>query len=428
MINPSRVTFAFYAALTVYKFLLDIIYINFMSVVVAYYGFLYEPTLTRTICSWSLYILCLTLIKSDFKKPSDFFLFIFWISIVAPMFVLMEFSDKSVIFFGYSVVCFLVLSFTVRLPDVKLPKIKNGNKLVMTISLVTVILMFSMFFVKGGFGKINFDLTLVYELREETATVYFGGIWGYITTWAAKIFIPFLLSVALFKKKYLVVALIICIQILVYGITGHRSMAILSLIAIVIFLARNKRHKNFYIISVFMVCLCLVYVLHIYFEDLNISSTIFRRAIFLPSYLNYSYYEFFSVNEYVYYSNTIFSKMIDYPYGDVKLTHVVAGELLGTPFTGANTGFLGSSFAHGGPIGMLIISIFVGIVLKLFNSTCKSSNDTCFYLSFGSIPVLAMLTSAAFFTSLLTHGVLLLLLLTWLYQFNAQPNRNTPRM
>ena len=166
MINLSRATSAFYVALILYKILLDSIYINFISVVVAYYGFLYEPSLTLTICSWCIYLLCLFLIKSDFNKPSDFFLFIFWILIFTPMLVLMELGGKSVTFLGYTLACFLVLSLTVRLPSIKLPKIKNGNKLVLAITFVTIFVTFSMFFVTGGFGKINFDLTLVYALRE----------------------------------------------------------------------------------------------------------------------------------------------------------------------------------------------------------------------------------------------------------------------
>jgi hypothetical protein len=419
MFSINRNVSAFYVMLILYKLLLGFIYINFMSVVVAYYGFHYKPNFMLTIISWFIYLLCMVFIKSNFEKSSDFFVFIFFILIISPMLILMELGGKDPTYFFYSLVCFVVINLMVRMPDIKLPRFKNGNYLVLTLSLAIVFATFSMFYITGGFGKITFDLTRVYEVRLETSVIYFGGIWGYVTTWATKIVLPFLLSIALFREKYLFLAFMIFVQALAFGITGHRSMAILWLIAIAIFLARNKKHRNFYVLVSFMCFLSVIYLLYAYFDEIMVSSTIFRRALFLPSFLNYTYYEFFSVNEYVYYSNTVLSGIIEYPYGDVKLSHVVAGEILGTPEAGANTGFLGSSFAHGGPVGMLVISIFVGMILKLFDSACKSKNETCFYLSFVSIPVLAMLTSAAFFTSLLTHGILLLLFITCLYEFNG---------
>ena len=411
-IGLGRESVLFFIALVVYKILLSVIYINFMSVVVAYYGFSYEPSLLRSVLSWSVYLPLLLCVKSDFRKPSDFFLFVFLILIITPMLILMELGGKSAAFLSYSLVCFLVIGVIVRLPKLNFPRIRNGTKLALALALITTGSVFGMFFVTSGFASINFDLALVYALREETENIFFGGFWGYLTPWSTKVFLPFLFSIALFKKKYIIIVLLIFIQVLAFGITGHRSMAILPIFAVGIFLARNKTHKNLYILVLLTSLLLLIYMLHVYFQDVLISSTIFRRAIFLPSYLNYSYYQFFVENEYVYYSDSVLSQISDYPYGSESLSNLV--------ITGANTGFLGTSYAHGGPLGMLIISSLVGMVLKVLDGTCENTQDVCFYVSYASFPILAMLTSAAFFTSLLTQGVLLVILMTWLYQFNPR--------
>lgn len=413
-IELGHASVLFFIALVVYKILLSVIYINFMSVVVAYYGFEYQPNLLRSVLSWSVYLPLVLCVKSDFRKPSDFFLFVFLILIITPMLILMELGGNSVVFLSYSLVCFLVIGVIVRLSKLNVPRIRKGNNLALALALIATGSVFSMFFVKNGFASINFDLALVSSLREDTKNIYFGGFWGYLTPWSTKVFLPFLFSIALFKKKYIIVAVLIFIQVLVFGITGHRSMAILPIFAVGIFLARNKSNKNLYILVLFMSLLLLIYLLHFYFQDVLISSTIFRRAIFLPSYLNYAYYQFFVENEYVYYTNSVLSQVADYPYGGKSLSNLI--------IRGANTGFLATSYAHGGPLGMLIISSFVGIILSVLDGTCERTHDACFYISFVSFPILAMLTSAAFFTSLLTQGVLLVTLMTWLYKFNAHPD------
>ena len=417
MIRVSYTSILFYLILISYKILLGIIYTNFISVVFQYAGFDFSTNINLFILSWALYLSLIFLLKPQYHQPSEFFLFVFLILIITPMLILMELGGKSQEFMLFTVLCFILIKVILITPKIKIPRVKYGNAVVLTISAMIIISTFLMFVVTGGITKINFDLSRVYELREETAQIYFGGGWGYITPWATKIFIPFFLSLSLFYKRYGLSIIIIINQVLIFGITGHRSMALLSIIALGLYVTRNKENKNLYIISLITISLLFIYLFHIYYDDLIISSTIARRAFFLPSFLNYSYYEFFSNNDYIYYSNSILSQLSEYPYENIQLSHVIAGQVLGQPEMSANTGFVGTSYAHAGFIGMIIISIFIAIVLKILDSTCKSDKHTWFYLSFASFPVLSMLTSAAFFTSLLTHGILLLIFITWMYEY-----------
>ena len=402
----------FIIALGIYKILISLIYIYFISVVVAYYGFEYKPNILLSFLSWAVYLVLILFVKSDFQKPSEFFLFIFFILIITPMLILMEYGGKSTSYFSLTLASFLLINVILRLPKLKIPRIRNGNMLALSLALIMIGSVFSMFFLTNA--TINFDLSLVTVLREDTADIYFGGIWGYLTPWVSKVLLPFLFSVALFKKRYLVALLLIGILLLTFGITGHRSIAILPIFALGIFIARNKGHKNFYILIGFMSFLFLIFILYLYLDDVLVGSIVFRRALFLPSFLNYSYYEFFVNNEFVYYSNSFLSILLDYPYSE-SLSNLI--------IQGANTGFLGTSYAHGGPAGMIIISFLVGMILRVLDSFCGDEQDTSFFISYVSFPILAMLTSAAFFTSLLTQGVLLAILISWLYQIRVQPNK-----
>lgn len=417
MLKIKYANILFYIVLVAYKAILDIIYTNFVSVVFQYAGFQYASNTGLSVIAWSIYLSLIFFIKPQYYKPSDFFLFIFFVLVITPMIVLMELGGKSLLFLIYTIMSFLLIKLILTTPNLKIPKVKYGNKLVLAIAFFLILITFLMFLITGGISRINFDLSLVYELRAETASVYFGGIWGYITPWSTKIFLPFLLSLSLFYKKHILVLILIGTQILVFGVTGHRSMGLLWIVSIGIYLTRNANNKNLYIITLITIMLLSLYLIHIIFDDLIIISTIARRAFFVPSFLNYSYYDFFLNHEHVFYSNSVLSKLIEYPYGDVSLSKLVSGQVFGEPEGGANTGFIGTSFAHTGVIGMIVISCFVGIIFKVLDGTCNSEKHTWFYLSFVSIPILALLTSASFFTSLLTHGVLIIIMITWLHEF-----------
>lgn len=406
----------FFLYLTLYKCGLVFLYVEFVSQVFESSGFIYDQSYQRFFVSWIVYFSLIALLKSDYYKPSDFYLFIHFVLIVAPSIVLFEAGGKSLVFMLLTAGSFLLIKLILSFPDVRFTGLVGGNLLAVMVSSALLGVVVIRLIAAGGIENINFNPERVYSLRQETEAVYFEGIWGYLTAWAFKVCMPFLLSISLLKSRFYLSVAILVLGMLAFGITGHRSMALFSVVGLGIYATRNFREKNARALLLIIIFLLLIYGLHVFFNDIVISSTIIRRAFFLPSFLNYSYHEFFSINEYVYYSNSVLSRLSEYAYGGTDLSHVVAGEVLGEPMMGANTGFVGTSYAHGGALGMLIISVFVAVIIKVIDGLCCDPRDTWFYLSFTAIPMLALLTSAAFFTALLTHGVLIAVMLTWVYR------------
>ncbi len=79
------------------------------------------------------------------------------------------------------------------------------------------------YILSGGLSHINFDLSKVYELRESDYGISSNsGVFGYINSWATKVFNIFLISIAFLKKKYFYAIIFIFIQVLLFALSGHK--------------------------------------------------------------------------------------------------------------------------------------------------------------------------------------------------------------
>jgi hypothetical protein len=113
-------------------------------------------------------------------------------------------------------------------------------------------------------------------------------------------------------------------------------------------------------------------------------------------------------------SNSVFSFFIDYPYNSQP--PFVIGAYLGFPEQAANTGFLATSFMHFGYVGMILFSVIVGAILRTIDSLALTSNlPIWFVLSLVVVPFFALQNSADLGTALLTHGLVLSLVILWLF-------------
>jgi hypothetical protein len=155
-------------------------------------------------------------------------------------------------------------------------------------------------------------------------------------------------------------------------------------------------------------------VLYHFFNNIIFASIFFRRAFFIPAYINDVYFEMFS-NDYenVYWSNSIFSSFLEYPYGDIQIVKVV-GAYLNSPDMGANTGFVASGFMQASYWGILFYTLIV-IVINYYLSYISNKVNPIVFNSILIMPFLALFTSSDLFTSMLTHGLFLSILLVYLY-------------
>ena len=152
------------------------------------------------------------------------------------------------------------------------------------------------------------------------------------------------------------------------------------------------------------------------FQELLLPSILIRRVFFVPANLNYVYFEYFSIHDHIYWSNSILKYAIDYAY-DVSPVFVI-GEYLGDSTLAANTGVFGSGFMHLGIYGIILYMLLITFLINLI----QQFNKLPIWLinAILLMPLLTIFISADLPTALLTHGMLIGLGLLYLYSTPAK--------
>ena len=102
--------------------------------------------------------------------------------------------------------------------------------------------------------------------------------------------------------------------------------------------------------------------------------------------------------------------IIDYPY-DLPVNFLIGEQYSGDVATSANNGFISDAFANLGYLGVAVISMLVAVIF----STFKSMNISHRFFGIFFILMSFTMVGSAFFTTLLTHGLLILLLVSQLF-------------
>ncbi|ALC88207.1 hypothetical protein AM499_12100 [Bacillus sp. FJAT-22090] len=119
---------------------------------------------------------------------------------------------------------------------------------------------------------------------------------------------------------------------------------------------------------------------------------------------HFLYYDFFSSNEKVYLSNSIFRFFIENPY-PIPIPNLIGSIYYQNYDTWVNVGYLADAYMNFGFLGILLFSILLGIILKMFDTLSHEKGiELVIVTSF--IPFFGLM-SGALLTKLLTGGILL---------------------
>jgi hypothetical protein len=178
-------------------------YARFIVPIYGYSGFTWAPNGLKAFEALLALVYFALSLPSKIKRPSDFFIHVHFLLPVVPMFVLYGASDLPraymyFVIFVFAVVC-LVRKF-------KLPKIKGdiipihimmwGLMFIVAMYIISIIL-------QGGLGFFNLNLLKVYEFRS-LAAENLHGICGYFSPMVSKVLLPFILLLAVYRRKWVV--------------------------------------------------------------------------------------------------------------------------------------------------------------------------------------------------------------------------------
>jgi hypothetical protein len=401
----------YFVFMILFKLVLDASYFFVVSREYSYAGFHYDPAFSNYTVSWLLYLSGILLIayQAEMKKVSDYFLLTLFLGVLAPILVLYGLDCSRPffpVFISFLVTVFLSMllrSFNV----IPIPTVRGGYYIAISLSFISVA--FLVFWYLFSDIHFNFSFVNVYEYRDANLELTAFGLLAYTNTWTQQVFNIFLISICLHKKKYFFAVLFVIVQVFFYSVSTHKSVLFYPFLIFGIWLYFRSNRYLTVVPFLFSLVVMLGILTYWLFDDIWVTSLFSRRVFFVPADLTFVYFDFFSENPKVYWSNSILKSFIDYPY-DQPISHVV-GSYLGDESLGANNGFIASGYAHGGLFGVFAYASLVALLMILINSLAATGIPMWLVICLTIVPVRAMLISSDLFTSLLTHGLLASLLI-----------------
>ncbi|GEN36006.1 hypothetical protein [Aneurinibacillus danicus] len=401
----------------IYGALLSWVYIDLVSPYFAYMGYVYYPAFTPLlILGFTAAALPALWMPIAVERPSQVVYWILYVLVyipasIIPFYTLTVETGKLVAFLLSMLSAFAILGASTHLPYLPIRRLELPPILFwLGIALVSAVFYA---LIVGTYG-IRFDVAAladVYDVREKYKESG-GGAVSYAIAWQAGVINPLIMAYGLVLRKPGLVATGLFGQLVIFSITGQKSIFFSLLLNVVLLILLNRKKGGFgtsilYGATIFTV-LCVI--VDWFLNEIAFVSLFVRRLILTPGLLTGYYFEFFSSNPKVYLAHSIFKSFIDYPYS-LKPVYLIGYQYMGSASTAANANLWADSFANFGYMGIFIFTLLLSAVLWIFDSITRHSEYQIKCLILG-IPAFA-LSNSALLTTLLTHGILLALLLAY---------------
>jgi hypothetical protein len=265
------------------------------------------------------------------------------------------------------------------------------------------------------------NLKNVYDIRKG---VYYRWGMSYFFSWQTKVINPYLIAFFHSNDNRNLKWVYIFFQFWLYVLTGHK-IVLFTLVIIIIVLMMTEVLEN--IMSFFskgILLLVVGSVIEILMRGNSIIiDYVIRRVFFIPSLLNYYYYDYFNSRDFQWWKYTFIGRILNVNTDFKVLPSFIIGEkYFNNINNNAVTGFLGSEYMNGGFFGMLMSVLIIIIILKTFD-----------YLSYKvglKITLLTVFTplytiwNSSLSTALITGGIMLSVLLLATTSKNIKPSNS----
>ena len=225
----------------------------------------------------------------------------------------------------------------------------------------------------------------------------------------ANVINPLILAVGILTRRWWMVALALVGELLLYGAAGHKSVlfAVPALLVVAWVFRGGRRPSSSIILWGFAGIIVVSAVADQILHSIWLSSLFTRRFIDVPGLLTGAWVNVFGQIPQAHFAYGFLSPFLTYPYA-VAPPFVVANVFFGQSGLNANANLFADGYANFGWAGMAFEAALFLAVVVLVNALGRRLPLQAAVLLL-VMPAVA-LSNASMLTSLLTHGVVLLLL------------------
>ena len=397
--------------LCLYKVVIEYVYLYNISPSYSYMYLSTNISFVKCLLSWILFsVLSLFLVLYK-EKSSKMLLFILHLFIFIPSVSYFWMNNQPYLYTIFLSLSMLTVIFTAGLSTrnahLVLPISSTKDHYVMFFCLFLAIAI-ALIIQRGGIDSRTLSFRTIYLVR---ANEKIDGIWGYLKNWTVKCFFPFLFAYFITKKRKLLLFTTIALEVFLYLSFGNKAFLLCIAWALLIFWCEGHGEKRYIFLVSSLLVLCVISVITSELFNINLlRDAIPYRLLFIPAQIQFQYYEFFSVNSKMFFSEGIIGKVfgLNNTYGEAVA--YVIGRLYSPDgeISHSNTCFFADAYYNAGFVGMMVISIITGLILGRYDKF--KSLSRVFVITSVSY-IMFSFADTGLQTTLITGGLLLNLLL-----------------
>jgi hypothetical protein len=337
-------------------------YENFIATLYAYQGYEFLPNAANGYIALATVAALSLLTPVGFQRPSTLFFQFTLIFVLMPMLVLFYAEDKNGTFMAEAVAAYVFSIVLASLLKIKPPGMAFiSEERLLHVLLFVLFVYIATVFLLGGGAYFNFDFSKVYDFRDEAAN-NLPSTFGYLSPLMAKVIVPIGLVLSVLHRKYFITALYLVCAFIVFGLTSHKATVLNPLLVLFVYAASSSRTLIAKFSAGILVLLLLSMAdFHFWIAAHQedglfgwVGSLVLGRTFILPAEINYMYYDFFTRNDWVWFSDSkITLGLLEFQY-PLDVAHMIGREYFNSDHAGANTGWIGSGYAQAGFAGMLL--------------------------------------------------------------------------
>ena len=405
--------FAFILLMILYRLGLDYVYIETISPLFSYANFTYEPTVSSQIMS--ILAFCLgTVAVIPYRKDSSSFvsqsMMLLYLMTYVPMTSFWWCKGQTMDFMLANIIFWMLLFGITRLINgINLRKYIYPNERM--IIFIMILMVFVILYISGTYANFRIHLSLdnVYDLRHEARNYNMPLIFRYIWN-ASDNVIPLFIIYFLGRRYKLLPWFLVFVVLLNFSIAGMKS-ALFKMIICVILYYWGKRDIAKYLPACFFGLITLTIIEFLINEYSLLSIMFVRRGLFMPSLLDELFFDYVNNHGFLFYNPQ-----------QTELTFAIGETYFNNEGMRCNNGWFTDAYINLGWIGIFIYPLFYAFLFQTCEKSFVGNNKNSIF--FASFIIVMTLRSSLVTTSLLTHGLFILIMSMVFMSNTAIRNKN----
>lgn len=386
--------------MTLFYILMELHYYYFVGVRYEAYLMKISISIEKYIETKILFFLLMTFSIFIYKKSEFIFsIFIFFsIFFLIPGLITYSFQDQIPAPL-YSIIALLISIGLISVHKIQLPFLRAAILSHGVVGFSLILLMVPLIYSYGlHFNLNNFLLTDIHLTREifneNSSTLV-----NYLYNWLVRAIIPVLVIYFLLNKQHRYSAICLFIMLYLYIVSGNKTVYITVFVVLFFyFVGKDEIEKIRIFLLVLVLALMIIPIVDSYILNSHtLKGTFIMRMLFLPSNLNYLYFDLFK-DDPIYFSESSFFKWFsDYPFNK-PVGFIISEKYFALPDMNSNNGIISDGYMNLGYWGIAINILLVSLLFLLFNSVSLDPKYLgIFFLIiflFLSSPMLSMFTTS----------------------------------